>query len=97
MAAKLAKSKSGHDRGHYYVIVKEEEECVYVADGILKKLERPKKKNRKHIQIIKSIPDEVEELLSEDKVVRDLEIKRALKTYMKKNEKIVDNIDGYYH
>lgn len=86
MTAKLAKSKSGHDRGHCYVVIKEEEEYVYVADGVLKTLEKPKKKNRKHIQIIKSIPDEVEELLSENKVLRDLEIKRALKIYMKKNE-----------
>lgn len=83
MAAKLAKSKSGHDKGHYYVIIKEEGEYVFLADGVLKTTEKPKKKNKKHIQIIKWIPDEVEELLSEHSRVRNLEIKRALRVYLK--------------
>lgn len=86
MAAKLAKSKSGHDKGHYYVIIREEEEYVYVADGVLKTLEKPKKKNRKHIQIIKTIPGEVAEVLSGNKAPGNLEIKRALKLYVKKKE-----------
>lgn len=92
MAAKLAKSKSGHDKGRYYVIVKEEEEYVFVSDGVLKTLEKPKKKNKKHIQIIKQIPDDVAELLSGRNEIRDLEIKRALKLYVKEKEWKKDDI-----
>lgn len=48
----LAKSIAGHDRNQVYVIVKEEDEYVYVADGRRKVLEMPKRKNKKHIQPI---------------------------------------------
>ena len=53
MKGKLAQSKSGHDKGSYYVIIKEEEADLYLADGRLKTVEKPKRKNKKHIQIKK--------------------------------------------
>ena len=53
MTGKLAISKSGHDKDHLYVIVKEDADFVYLADGVLKLVDNPKKKNKKHIQIIK--------------------------------------------
>lgn len=46
----LAFSKAGHDRGELFLIVKAEAEHVYLVDGKLRKLENPKKKNKKHIQ-----------------------------------------------
>ena len=49
----LAKSKAGHDKAQVYVIVAIEENCVYLADGYLKKLANPKKKKIKHIQVIR--------------------------------------------
>ena len=45
MRVELALSLAGHDKGHYYVVVGEEAEAVYVADGELKLLVRPKRKN----------------------------------------------------
>ena len=36
MRVELALSLAGHDKGHYYVVVGEEAEAVYVADGELK-------------------------------------------------------------
>ena len=53
MRVELALSLAGHDKGHYYVVVGEEAEAVYVADGELKLLARPKRKNRRHIQPIR--------------------------------------------
>lgn len=44
MRVELALSLAGHDKGHYYVVVGEEAEAVYVADGELKLLARPKRK-----------------------------------------------------
>lgn len=38
MRVELALSLAGHDKGHYYVVVGEEAEAVYVADGELKRL-----------------------------------------------------------
>ena len=81
MTGKLAISKSGHDKDHLYVIIKEEAECVYLADGISKTVEHPKKKNKKHIQIIKQIPEEVASLITDRNEFLDLEVKRAIKLF----------------
>lgn len=81
MIGKLAVSKSGHDKGNIYVIVKEEEANVYIVDGQLRTMENPKRKNKKHIQIIKKLPKEITELLIQDRNFRNEEIKRAIKLY----------------
>ena len=80
MTGKLAISKSGHDKDHLYVIVKEDSEFVYLADGSLRTVEHPKKKNKKHIQIIKQIPEEAASHLNKEAFL-DLEIKRAIKLF----------------
>ncbi len=43
-------SKSGRDKGVFFVVVEICEGFVYLADGKLRKLEKPKKKNQKHLQ-----------------------------------------------
>ena len=52
MIGELATSKAGHDKDRLYLIVGEEGECVYLCDGRLRGVEHPKKKKKKHIQII---------------------------------------------
>lgn len=54
MIGELATSKAGHDKDRLYMIVGEEGECVYLCDGRLRGVEHPKKKKKKHIQIIHS-------------------------------------------
>ena len=87
MTGKFATSKAGHDKSKIYVIIKEETEYVYLADGIYKTLEKPKKKNKKHIQIIHKFQDEnlTKKLLLKERVF-DEEIKRAIKIYQGRRE-----------
>ncbi len=80
MDIKLAISRSGHDKDSLYVIIKEEANLVYLADGKLKPMEKPKKKNRKHIQIIKNLPKDITEVFTHQDF-RNEEIKRAIKLY----------------
>jgi ribosomal protein L14E/L6E/L27E len=47
----LCKSAAGHDKGSWYVIVKQDSGYAYIADGRRRKLLEPKKKNIKHIEI----------------------------------------------
>lgn len=54
MIGELATSKAGHDKDRLYMIVGEEGECVYLCDGRVRGVEHPKKKKKKHIQIIHS-------------------------------------------
>lgn len=86
MIGQLATSKAGHDKNRLYVIVAQEDDDVYLCDGDLRPLERPKKKRRKHIQPINDFVDEklLSRLLSGEKVYSE-EIKFALKQYLKKS------------
>ena len=80
----LASSKAGHDKDKIYVIIKEDSEYVWLADGNLKTVEKPKKKKKKHIQPIKSFyNEEMRNLLLEGKQVTDLQIMMVLKNYKK--------------
>lgn len=88
MRGKLAISKSGHDKDSIYVIIKEEAAEIYLADGRLKTVEKPKKKNKKHIQIIKKLPKEITEMLPQDREFRNEEVKRAIKLYTKIKENL---------
>ncbi len=53
----LARSKAGHDKDQIFVIIKTEQEYVYLVDGKTRTVCRPKKKKQKHIQIIKEKQD----------------------------------------
>ena len=77
----FAKSMAGHDRNHIYLVTEKDERFVYLADGNVKLLAEPKKKNRKHIQIIYRLPEEVLGCLEQE--VTDLTVKRAIKAYVR--------------
>lgn len=81
MTGALAISKAGHDRDRIYVIVGEEGDFVYLADGRIRSLHAPKKKNKKHMQIIKKLPPDVAAVLADRAGWSDLTLKRAIKLY----------------
>ena len=73
---------SGNDKDSIFVIIKEEADMVYLVDGILRPIEKPKRKNKKHIQVIKKLPKEITEVFKQENF-RNEEIKRAIKLYQK--------------
>lgn len=80
-AEMLAVSLAGHDKGKCYVVLGQAGDFFLLADGKNKLLEQPKRKNQKHVQLIKHIP---EELSAQMRCIRDdADIKRILKTYNK--------------
>lgn len=76
----LAKSKAGHDKGHLYVIYDVDETYVYLVDGQIRTIDKPKKKKRKHVQII----CEKHEIEGKD----DVAVKRILKLFDKETGRI---------
>lgn len=74
----FAVSKAGHDKKHLYMIFKEDERNVYLVDGVNKTLEKPKKKNKKHIQIIHFC-----DKISSDIEFSDAGIAKAIASYKK--------------
>lgn len=45
----LALASAGHDRGTLYLVLEDSAAGVLLADGRLRRLHRPKRKNRKHV------------------------------------------------
>lgn len=91
MVGCLAVSRAGHDKDEIYLIIKEERDFIYLADGNIKTVSSPKKKNKKHIQIIKHGPataqaDELKQKLTAGQTVQDEEIKYVIKQYQRKSE-----------
>ena len=76
----LAKSKAGQDKGKVYVIYEMDETYVYLVDGIIRGIEKPKRKKRKHVQVI----CEQHDMTSID----DVGIKRILKLFDKEMRRI---------
>lgn len=83
MVGKFATAKAGHDKRNLYVIVAEDEKSVYLSDGRLKPVEHPKKKNKKHIQIINARITDMKELQNAELPYKNEEIKRAIRLYRK--------------
>ena len=46
----LVVSRAGRDKGRPFVVLRAEEGFVYLVDGDLRKLDRPKKKKRMHVK-----------------------------------------------
>jgi large subunit ribosomal protein L14e len=47
----VVRSKCGRDAGKFFVIVGREKDFVFLADGDTRRVEAPKKKNIKHVQV----------------------------------------------
>lgn len=77
----LVKSLAGRDKGTIYVIVDQQKEYVYLSDGKYHPLQKPKKKNKKHVQFIHYQDENITKKLNNQEVVREEEIKRLIKQY----------------
>ena len=87
MTASFAIAKAGHDKGTLYCIIDEHEDFVMLSDGDLKPIATPKKKNKKHIQPVKNIPEEIMKMCFQNEKFFDEGIKRALKEYRAASKK----------
>lgn len=77
----LAVSKAGHDKDILYVIIRLDKEYVYLVNGKNRTLFNPKKKNIKHIQIIKYVNEDLQKKLISNGKIQDEDIKRVIKLY----------------
>lgn len=82
MVGYIAYSLAGHDKSRLYFIIEESDTWVWLADGKRRTLENPKRKNIKHMQIIKNVDDATKQSII-DKTATNETIKRAIKLYCK--------------
>ena len=48
----IVRSVNGRDRGRYFLVIAEEVPFVFLSDGRTRRVERPKKKKRKHVEFV---------------------------------------------
>ena len=69
MTGYFAYSMAGHDKGKIYLIIKEDADYVWLVDGRARGLSNPKRKNKKHIQIIKKYGQETDiDVMTDEKI-----------------------------
>lgn len=78
----VVRSKAGRDKGRVFVVVgRVDEQHVLIADGDLRKIEKPKKKKYKHLQRYSEVLNEVKEKLKRGESLTNEEIRRLLEPY----------------
>ena len=88
MKGRLAFSKAGHDKGKLYLVIREEGERVWLADGRTRGVLAPKKKNGKHIQPAgREFTEEEIDLFFENPAWADNRIREAVDSFYRKKEK----------
>ncbi len=74
----VVRSKTGRDVGKYFVVIGKESRYVYLADGDVRRVEAPKKKNVKHIQVTGLVVPRVAGTDAEDEDLSNRDIRFAL-------------------
>ena len=73
-------SKAGRDKGNYYIIVGVvDSNYVLLADGKCKKIQKPKKKKIKHLQLTNEVAYDIKESVVNKSYDSDSKIRKFLK------------------
>ena len=70
--------KSGRDKGLPMVIVGTEDEYAFIADGKMRRLDKPKKKKHKHLQITHTFVNLTPPC---GRALQDADLRKALRAY----------------
>lgn len=72
-------SKSGRDSKKYFVVIGTiNEEYVYIADGSLRTIQKPKKKKIKHLTLSSLVSNEINDLVLSGEQISNSQIKKFL-------------------
>lgn len=74
----LVVSKAGRDQGQLFYVIDADEQYVYLADGKSRRLEKPKRKKRKHIEQIPRTESRIAEKIRNGEKVLNSELRKEL-------------------
>ena len=69
------------DKGRAFIVYDYNDDYVFIVDGDLRKLEKPKKKKKIHIQISKHIDEEIRNKIENELYLLNSDIRKALAKY----------------
>ncbi|WP_026486948.1 KOW domain-containing RNA-binding protein [Caldanaerobius polysaccharolyticus] len=76
-------SKMGRDSGRYFVVIAVEGGYAYIADGELRKIDKPKKKNIKHLLRTNEYDDAIRDKILGGKKISNADLRKALEKFKK--------------
>ena len=80
----LVVSKAGRDQGQLFYVIDADEQYVYLADGKSRRLEKPKRKKRKHIEQIPRTESRITEKIRNGEKVLNSELRKELASFGQK-------------
>ena len=80
----LVVSKAGRDQGQLFYVIDTDEQYVYLADGKSRRLEKPKRKKRKHIEQIPRTESRIAEKIRNGEKVLNSELRKELASFGQK-------------
>lgn len=77
----VVKSIAGRDKGNLFVVVKidDDEKYVYLVDGNIRKVENPKRKKIKHIELTNYSDETLTERITKKRKLTNQEVKKFLR------------------
>jgi ribosomal protein L14E/L6E/L27E len=77
----IVKSKAGRDKGKIFVIINKIDEYVYLVDGVVRRIDNPKKKKIKHVQPTNIIINSIKDKIEKDNKISNADIRKQLVPY----------------
>lgn len=80
----LVVSKAGRDKGQLFYVIDADEQYVYLADGKSRRLEKPKRKKRKHVEQVPRTESRIAEKIRNGEKVLNSELRKELASFGQK-------------
>ena len=80
----LIVSKAGRDKGQLFYVIDADEQYVYLADGKSRRLEKPKRKKRKHVEQVPRTESRIAEKIRNGEKVLNSELRKVLASFGQK-------------
>ena len=75
----IVQSLAGRDKGKLFLVVGVEENYVYLVDGDIRKVENPKRKKIKHIELTRFFDANMAERIVKKNKITNQDVKRVIK------------------
>ena len=81
----VVRSKAGRDEGRMFVVLSlDGEEFAFIADGDLRKVEKPKRKRVKHLYVTEELISSLQSKLQTGEPVENYQVRASLEQFQQK-------------
>ena len=77
----IVRSGAGRDKGKLFAVLAEEGEYLLLADGKSRKVESPKRKKRRHVQLVSTAEHQLSNKFNSEENITNSELRKALAVY----------------